>query len=181
MAARRFDPGEPELMDRPGVLDAAWRAELANLRGFNRYFGGHRIVRRFLGSRMRPGRRYRVLDLCCGSADLPALVVEMARARGIGIEVVAVDRHPVTLAAAAEFLGDRFPEVRLVQGDARRFGSGDEGVGGEGGYDFVLCSLALHHFSEADAVAVLERVRALARRAALVADLERSWRSALGV
>ena len=42
-----------------------------------------------------------------------------------------------------------------------------------GSCDFVFCSLALHHFSEEDAVRVLRRCRELARLGVMAADLER--------
>jgi hypothetical protein len=38
----------------------------------------------------------------------------------------------------------------------------------------VLCSLALHHFSEDDAVRVLQKCRELSRGSVLVADLRRA-------
>ena len=53
--------------------------------------------------------------------------------------------------------------------------------GEPGAYDFVFCSLALHHFSEDDAVRVLRRCRELARAGVMVADLERGWLAAAGV
>ena len=49
-------------------------------------------------------------------------------------------------------------------------------------YDFVFCSLALHHFAEEDAVRTCcAAPTALARRAVLVADLERSRLAQAGV
>jgi hypothetical protein len=41
----------------------------------------------------------------------------------------------------------------------------------------VLCSLALHHFSSADAVAVLRRISEIARIGYAVNDLRRNWLS----
>jgi 2-polyprenyl-3-methyl-5-hydroxy-6-metoxy-1,4-benzoquinol methylase len=48
-------------------------------------------------------------------------------------------------------------------------------------YDIVLCSLALHHFSDEDAVRVLKRCRELSRRFVLVSDLRRGLLLAVGV
>ena len=41
-------------------------------------------------------------------------------------------------------------------------------------YDIVLCSLALHHFTNDDAVRVLQKIRELSRTRVLVADLRRA-------
>jgi hypothetical protein len=40
-------------------------------------------------------------------------------------------------------------------------------------YDIALCTLALHHFTDEDAVMVLRRCRELSRRFVLVSDLRR--------
>ena len=80
--ARRFDPEDPELMDRPQPVSAALEKDLENLRGLNRWFGAWRIIRHWLGPRLTRGRALRIVDLCTGSGDLPILMVEMARAAG---------------------------------------------------------------------------------------------------
>jgi len=38
-----------------------------------------------------------------------------------------------------------------------------------------FCTLALHHFSDDDAVRVLQRCRELSHKFVLVSDLRRSW------
>ena len=43
------------------------------------------------------------------------------------------------------------------------------------GYDAVQCSLFLHHLDEPDALALLQRMAAMANRLVLVNDLERGW------
>ena len=42
------------------------------------------------------------------------------------------------------------------------------------GIDVVLCTLFLHHLTESDAVALLQRMRVAARRAVVVSDLRRT-------
>ena len=97
--ARRFDPEDPELMDRPQPVSAALEKDLENLRGLNRWFGAWRIIRHWLGPRLTRGRALRIVDLCTGSGDLPILMVEMARAAGCPVVVDAVE------AAAASTAG----------------------------------------------------------------------------
>ncbi len=174
MFAREFDPAAPELMDRPQPVSAELAVDLENLVRINRNFGSHRLIRRFLSRWLQPGGSYRVLDLCTASGDIPRLMVDWARARRISLTVTAVDFQPSSLEIARR-LSAPYPEITFVEGDART-------VAGEAGsYDFVFCSLALHHFSEEDAVHVLRRCRDLARLAVVVADLERGWTAAAGV
>jgi len=160
-------------MDRPGELDDTWRKDLANLQSLNRFFGAYRIIRWFLRHRLEPGGQATVLDLATGSADIPRLVVALARGRGVEVSIDAVDAHPATRAVAEEGCA-AYPEIRVLDGDARTFE-------GEGNYDFVFCSLALHHFSEADARTLLANASRRACRAVLVADLERSLLAMAGI
>ncbi|MBV9657466.1 MAG: methyltransferase domain-containing protein [Verrucomicrobia bacterium] len=169
MSTRAFDPAAPERMDAPQPASRELEADLENLRRLNARFGSHRIIRRFLERWLKPGGSYRLLDLCTGGADIPRLAVAWARSRGISLEVVAVDFQPGTLEIARRWCAG-YPEITLQTDDARTLQS----LENLPAFDFVLCSLALHHFSEADAVQILRRVRALATRGALVADLERT-------
>ena len=174
MFPREFDPARPELMDRPQPVSRELEVDLANLVGINRYFGSHRLVRGFLRRWLRPGGNYRVLDLCTASGDIPRLTVDWARAHGVGLQVEAVDYQPSTVVIARR-LSAGYPEITFREGDALAV------AGGVREYDFVFCSLALHHFAEDEAVRLLRHARELARRAVLVADLERSRLAQAGV
>ncbi|MBE7211423.1 MAG: methyltransferase domain-containing protein [Gluconacetobacter diazotrophicus] len=174
MFPREFDPAQPELMDRPQPVTRELEVDLANLVGINRYFGSHRLIRGFLRRWFRPGESYRVLDLCTASGDIPRLMVDWARTRGVHLQIEAVDYQASTLAVARR-LSAGYPEIVYREGDALAVG------GGAGEYDFVFCSLALHHFAEEGAVILLRRARELARRGVLVADLERSRPAQAGV
>jgi SAM-dependent methyltransferase len=170
---RRFDPEHPELMDRPQPVTPELRADLANLESLNARFGSHRLVRRFIAAWLNPGRCYRVLDLCTGSGDIPRLMVDWARTRDIVLRIDAVDANASTLEIARGLSGE-YPEIRYVAADVLRYEP-------EESYDFVCCTLALHHFSDADAVRLLRRCRNLSNHYVLVSDLERSPLTTLGV
>jgi 2-polyprenyl-3-methyl-5-hydroxy-6-metoxy-1,4-benzoquinol methylase len=170
---RVFDPHEPELMDRPQPVTAELQRDLENLASLNRYFGSHRLMRRFLAAWLRRGRVYRILDLCTGFGDIPRVMVAWARPRGISVRIDAIDANPSTI-EIARLHSARAPEIRYECADVLAFEAGER-------YDLVCCSLALHHFSEDDAVRLLRRCRELSHRFALVADLERSPATALGV
>jgi SAM-dependent methyltransferase len=169
---RKFDPATPELMDRPQPVSAELDADLHNLRQLNRYFGSYRLIQHFLRRWLQPGTRLRVLDLATGSGDIPRLVVDYARGIGAVVRVDAVDQQPSTLEIARRLSAD-YPEIEFHQGDVLTFEREP--------YNAVLCSLALHHFSEADAVTLLRHCRNLSQRYVLVADLRRGWLATAGV
>jgi ubiquinone/menaquinone biosynthesis C-methylase UbiE len=156
----------PELMDRPQPVSPELEKDLENLVSLNRRFGSHRLLLNFARRWLRPGRRYRVLDLATGAGDLPRALVSWARAREIDVSVDAVDFQPATLTIAAA-ASSSFPEINWIEGDIRTFSAVDP-------YDLVTCSLALHHFSEEDAVRILRNGAELSKRWMLVSDLERS-------
>src|SRR5437879_2842490 len=170
---RRFDPGSPELMDQPGVDAKELEAALVNLEKLNRCFGSHRLIRLFLSAWLRPGRSYRIVDLATGYGDIPRMIVDWARRRDIAVRIDAVDIHTVTLEFARR-ASDGYPEIEFVQADVRKYGSPMT-------YDVALCTLALHHFSDEDAVQVLRRALELSHDYVLVSDLERSLLSKIGL
>ena len=177
---RDFDPLQPELMDQAKLLEGKPSAELerdlANLRWLNRRFGAISLLRHFLKRWMSASPStsgpLHILDLATGEGDLPREIATWCRKRRIAIQIDAIDLNPATLTVAVE-RSMEFPEIHFHQGDIRNWGNGT--------WDFVLCSLALHHFSNEDAVTVLRNARRLASRHLLVADLERSLAGAFGI
>ena len=64
-----------------------------------------------------------------------------------------VDQQAATIEIAQKLSAD-YPEISFRQANVLEWGE-------PGAYDIVLCSLALHHFSEEDAVRLLRRCREL--------------------
>jgi SAM-dependent methyltransferase len=170
---RLFDPAEPEFLDRPQPVTPEFESALRNLESINRRFGSHRLIRKFLAAWLNPGRSYRVLDLCTGGGDIPRMLMEWARAANVTLRIDAVDAHPSALEIARN-LSTGYPDIHFLRGNALTFDADDT-------YDLVLCSLALHHFSDEDAAKLLLRCRQLSHRFVLVADLERSLLTSFSV
>jgi 2-polyprenyl-3-methyl-5-hydroxy-6-metoxy-1,4-benzoquinol methylase len=170
---RAFNPDEPELMDRPQPVSQELETDLLNLVSLNRHFGSHRLVRGFLARWFTPDRSYRVLDLATGAGDIPRVIADWARQHEISVRIDAVDANPSTLEIARKLSAD-YSEIQFLRDNVLGYQSRES-------YDLVCCSLALHHFSEADATRLLHRCRELSHRFVLVADLERSVATLAGV
>ena len=160
-------------MDRPQPVSAELESDLRNLRALNRYFGSHRLVRHFLRRWIRPNDRLRVLDLATGSGDIPRMIVSFARQIEAQVEIDAVD-FQAAIIEIARHLSTDFSEIDYHCADILHFGDAAS-------YDLVICSLALHHFSEAEAVNLLRRCAELSCRFVLVSDLRRGWLGQFGV
>ncbi len=154
----------------------ALRRDLENLATLNRVFGSYSLVLRYLRPWLKAapqGRPIRLLDFATASGDIPRRIVDEARSLGVPIQIDAVDQQASTIAIARELSAD-YPEIEYHHGDILTFGSGQT-------WDIVHCSLAIHHFSEEDAVTVFRQARTLATSHSLVADLRRSALGTIGV
>ncbi len=171
--SRDYDAGLSEMMDRPQPVSAELRDDLDNLEALNLYFGSHSLVRRFLRRWLKAGDTVAVLDLCTGSADIPRLVAHWAHQNGVHVRITGVDFQESTLAIARERC-DRADPIELCCCNVLRYDPGQK-------FDLVLCSLALHHFSESAATQLLRKILNLTSKRALVADLVRSHLGAIGV
>jgi 2-polyprenyl-3-methyl-5-hydroxy-6-metoxy-1,4-benzoquinol methylase len=160
-------------MDRPQPISPELRSDLHNLRQLNRYFGSYSLVRQFLQQWIAPGQSFRVLDLATGSGDIPRLIADHAHAVGATVSIDAVDQQASTIAIAQE-LSEDYPRIVFHCEDVFQWGEAE-------GYDLVLCSLALHHFTEEDAVRLLRHCRELTRRYVLISDLRRGLFASVGV
>jgi 2-polyprenyl-3-methyl-5-hydroxy-6-metoxy-1,4-benzoquinol methylase len=170
---RRFDPGELELMDRPQPVSAELERDLENLRELNRWFGSYALISTFLSRWIKPGARLRIVDLATGSADIPRLIAEYGRKIGAELRIDALDRQSATLEIAKK-LSANYPEISFVEGNVLEWNAAEP-------YDLVICTMALHHFSEDDAIRVLARCRDLSRKFVLVSDLRRGFFLTSGV
>jgi 2-polyprenyl-3-methyl-5-hydroxy-6-metoxy-1,4-benzoquinol methylase len=167
---RQFDPALPELMDRPQPVTAELERDLANLRSFNRWFGGHRLVRHFLRRWLRPNGKARILDVATGSGDIPRLIVDHARRQNVSVQIDVIDQQESTI-KIARGLSAAYPEIDFSCANLFEWNPPEA-------YDMVFCSLTLHQFSNDDAVRVLQKCRELSRARVLVADLRRArWLS----
>jgi SAM-dependent methyltransferase len=170
---RSFDPAVLEIMDRPQPVSLELERDLERLRQLNHWFGSHRLVSTFMRRWVLPGAQMRVVDLATGSGDIPRSIVDYGRKIGARLEIDAVDHQPATLEIAQD-LSAAYPEIsyhaaNILEWDGAR------------GYDIALCSLALHHFNDDDAVKLLRRCRALSKRFVLVSDLRRGFLLRTGV
>lgn len=160
-------------MDRWQEVSAELETDLENLEKLNRYFGSYSLVRFFLRRWFRTGKLVRLLDLCTGFGDIPRFIVNWCRLRRIPIEITAVDQQPATLELARK-KSSSYPEISYLTADVLDFLP-------LAPVDFVFCSLALHHFSDAAAIRLIRQTELMTRGKILFADLERSDLGLLGI
>ncbi|HWP41372.1 MAG TPA: methyltransferase domain-containing protein [Tepidisphaeraceae bacterium] len=114
-----------------------------------------------------------VLDVATGSADMPAAIVRWSRRRRLDVRVVALDRHPQTVAYASQQLKNlaHHGSVQIIRADALQLPFSD------GSFDFVISSLFLHHLDEQPIMQALREMDRVARCGVIIADLLRNRRA----
>ena len=141
---RSFDPAVLEMMDRDHPPSAELERDLQRIRQLNRGFGSYRLVSNFIRHWIKPADKLRVVDLATGSGDIPRLIIDYARTISARVEIDAIDRQPATLEIARKLSAD-YPEISYREANILEWNSVEA-------YDITLCTLALHHFSNEDAV-----------------------------
>jgi 2-polyprenyl-3-methyl-5-hydroxy-6-metoxy-1,4-benzoquinol methylase len=143
----------PEWLDSREAEDAA--ASLNDLIRINRLLGGHAVLQKSMAELVHHDESFTFLDVGAASGDMGASVqAEYPNAR-----VTSFDYKLSHLAAAS---GPR------VCGNAFQMPFRT------GSFDFVHCSLFLHHFPNEQVIELLKNFGAIARRAVVVTDLERN-------
>ncbi|MFL6545359.1 MAG: methyltransferase domain-containing protein [Candidatus Udaeobacter sp.] len=170
---RSFDPAVLEMMDRPQPVSAELERDLERIRQLNRWFGSYSLVLGFIRRWIKPGVRLRIVDLATGSGDIPRLIINHSRSIRALVEIDAVDRQSATVDIARK-LSAGYPEISYIGADILEWNPTEV-------HDIALCTLALHHFSEEDAVKVLRRCNDLATKFVLVSDLRRGFLLRAGV
>lgn len=167
---------EPELIDDEDQPYPDFRASMTDVQRANRFLGGTSVVVRQAKIWLRAAksdptfasRPVTFLDVATGSGDLPKAIVALAKREGVPVRILGLDFSPPILRFAREEIGAE-RDIRLVRGDAFRLPFADAGV------DYVLCSLAFHHFGFEQSVIALREMERVARHGWLVNDLRRAW------
>lgn len=142
----------------PEVLDD-WegpdkQVSLQDLVRIGRYLGGHRVLRWLMRRVTRVDEDFSLLDVGSATGDAVG-IIHSVRPRALVTSFDYRFEHLV-----------RAPYPKLT-GDAFHLPFREQS------FDFVSCSLFLHHFENDAVVELLRSYRAVARRAVLVVDLER--------
>jgi 2-polyprenyl-3-methyl-5-hydroxy-6-metoxy-1,4-benzoquinol methylase len=160
---------QPEVMDQPD-LDRRLHVEaLRGLERINLISGSARILWPALRQLARQAgpEGVRVLDVATGAGDVPIRLWQRARKAGLPLRIDGCDRSGRAVAHARQRAEQRQADVTFFEWDALQ-GPLPEG------YDALISSLFLHHLDDEQAVGLLGRMAAAARRLLLINDLERS-------
>ena len=160
-----------EFLDRTDCDPALAAASYQFMERVNRRFGGIRTVRRFLETEAA-GRHadgsLRILDIGSGSCDIPLALSQWARARGMPMQFTCLEKadHAVGIARGKLARADD-PAVQLLQEDVLTYQPAEP-------FDCAVASMCFHHFSDAQILTLLHRLRGVVLNSVLINDLRRT-------
>ena len=110
----------------------------------------------------------RILDIGSGSCDIPLAVSRWARAHGIPLHFTCLEMagHAVDIARGQLARADNLA-VQLLQEDAFTHQPAEP-------YDCAVASMCFHHFSNAQILTLLQKLRGFVLNSVLINDLRRS-------
>ena len=156
-----------ELIDTGDYTAQEYEGCLRELRRVNHYLGDTQALRKTLLREIENKNppQFSVLDVGAGSGELLRAIAERAKgersARLVGLELNARSARAIL----EESKG--FAEIFSIRADALRLPFADAS------FDYAICSLFTHHFTDEKVVRILSEMKRVARRKIFVIDLHR--------
>jgi SAM-dependent methyltransferase len=156
----RIDTGDytPEEYDR----------FLHEIRLVNRFAGDNRALKNSLLKEIEREflTEFSVLDVGAGSGELLRVIAKFARRQKRKANLFGLELHPRSARAILEE-SNNFTEIKSISGDGLNLPFA------ENAFDYAICSLFTHHFTDENVVRILQELSRVARRKIFVIDLHR--------
>jgi ubiquinone/menaquinone biosynthesis C-methylase UbiE len=159
---------EPERIDTGDYTEAEYRTFLREIRFINRWIGDRWALQKSLLKRLEvlDLKEFSVLDVGAGSGEILTEIARFARRRKSESFLVGLDLNEMAVESISD-AGKDFDEINAVRGDALNLPFAD------GAFDFAICSLFTHHFTDDGVVEILREMGRVSRRDIYVIDLHR--------
>jgi len=159
-----------EHLDKGDYTADEYEECLSELRFINRFLGDRKALYNSLieDVKRKNLKAFTVLDVGAGSGYLLKVIAEWARKNSRKVMLVGLE---INERAARAILGESavYTEIRAVRADALKLPFRD------GAFDYVICSLFIHHFHEQEIVKIFNEMTRVASEKIIVIDLERHW------
>ena len=159
-----------ERIDTGDYTAAEYDRFLQDIRLVNRFAGDNRALKKTLLREIKKEnlREFSVLDVGAGSGELLRVIAKSARKTNKICRLTGVELNARSAESIVEESKD-YGEIKAVRADAFRLPFADES------FDYAICSLFTHHFTDENVVAVLRELSRVSRRKIYVIDLHRHW------
>jgi SAM-dependent methyltransferase len=157
-----------ERIDTGDYTPEEYKRFLHEIRFINRFLGDRRALQKTLFHEIENKnlRSFSVLDVGAGSGEILQTIAEFARKNGRDANLTGIDLNEFS-AESISHESEDFNEIKAVRGDALSLPFAD------GSFDFAICSLFTHHFTDENVVKILREMQRVSRRGIFVIDLHR--------
>lgn len=141
---------------------------LKDIRLVNRVAGDNLALKKTLLREIEQAdlREFSVLDIGAGSGELLRVVAKFARNQKRKANLLGLELNARSAEAILEESKD-FSEIKSMRGDALNVPFADKS------FDYAICSLFTHHFTDENIIEILREMSRVARRKIFVIDLHR--------
>ena len=159
---------EPERIDTGDYTEAEYRKFLREIRFINRWIGDRWALEKSLLKEIEGSNlaEFSVLDVGAGSGELLKEIAVFTHRREAKAFLIGLDLNELAVESIADE-GKQFHEINAVRGDALRLPFADDS------FDYAICSLFTHHFTDDGVVGILKEMRRVSGRGVYVIDLHR--------
>ncbi|MFY9793691.1 MAG: methyltransferase domain-containing protein [Candidatus Sulfotelmatobacter sp.] len=158
----------PEILDSDACSPCEAQAVLTVLGRVNRWFGGVATTQKMVDRVAQAAgvKRLSLLEVAAGSGEVPEIVRQRLRRRGIVLDLTLLDMAHSHLSGSNHDLSTGAQKNRIV-GNALNLPFKDRA------FDVVSCSLFAHHLSPQQLLVFVRESLRVSRRAVLINDLVR--------
>jgi len=160
----------PEMMDDFQMEGEILRDALDKIASINQLLGGNKVTLHGVISLLREQPKHqtvRITDIGCGNGDMLRALAGYAEKNDLNFILRGIDANQFTVNHARS-LSSAFQNISYECADIFdeqcRFNN----------CDIVLCTLTLHHFTDEEIIALLQKVRQFASLGFVINDLQRS-------
>lgn len=157
-----------ERIDTGDYTAAEYERFLREIRYINRYLGDFRALRQTLLREIKEKNlpEFSVLDVGAGSGEFLREIANFARKNNLKAQLSGLELNERSAESILEE-SKNYAEISAVRADALILPFADKA------FDYTICSLFTHHFTDENVVAILREMSRVSKRGIFVIDLHR--------
>jgi len=158
-----------ERIDTGDYTPEEYERFLREIRLVNRFAGDNRALRKSLLRHVEKSdsRDFSVLDVGAGSGELLRVIAKFAGKRKRTVHLCGLELNARSARAILEQSKNCAVKIAAVRGDAFRLPFADDT------FDYAICSLFTHHFSDENVIQIFREMSRVSRRRIYAIDLHR--------
>ncbi len=157
-----------ERIDTGDYTPEEYERFLREIAFINRVIGDNRALKKTLLKEIERenSKTFSVLDVGAGSGELLRAIAKFARKQTQKAQLLGLELNEVSAAAILRD-SENYKEIRAVRGNALDLPVADNS------FDYAICSLFTHHFTDENVVRIVSETNRVSRRNIFIIDLHR--------